>query len=153
MPDGSDRPQGQRVCDVPWHHLNTPQFYEIIWPQIASFIDAALKRDPLERFSVQDVLQQILNGRLRLWVSYDQQKHEFEMAAVTEVIQWPQCRELKIWLGGGKNLKMWKDEFVNMIEGYARAEGCQYLTGGGRIGWTRVVPGWHQVGIEIAKKL
>jgi hypothetical protein len=85
MPDGLDRPQ--RVSDVPWAHLMTPLFHEL--PQVEPFMAAGLRRDALERFTSQDVLQQILLGRLRLWVSYDREPRKFEMGTVTEVIQSP----------------------------------------------------------------
>lgn len=151
MPDGIDRLQ--RVCDVPWSHLVTPLFYDVMWPQIKPFLAAALARDELGRYDIGDLLQEILLGHVRLWVSYDRERHEFEMAVVTQIIRHPQVSECKIWVGGGKNLKKWLNEFMREIEAYARAEDCRYLTGGGRIGWTRVLPGWGQVGIEIAKDL
>jgi hypothetical protein len=151
LPDGSD--QRLRVSDVPWSHLVTPQFHDIIWPQIKPFLVAALARDELGRYDIDDLLQEILLGHVRLWVSYDRERHEFEMAVVTQIVRHPQVSECKVWAGGGKNMKSWLGEFTREIEAYARAEGCRYLTGGGRIGWTRAIPGWRQVGIEIAKEL
>jgi hypothetical protein len=151
MPDGAEF--RQRVCDVPWEHIVSQQLDAVICPQIGPFLAKALKIDPLGRYTTEDVLKQSRMGTLRLWVSYDPERREFEMAATTQIIQSLRVRECKIGIGGGRNMRCWKDEFAHMVEAYARAVGCRYLTGGGRIGWTRAVPGWKQVGIEIAKEL
>lgn len=140
MPDGADR--WRRVCDVPWEHLLRHEFRTVIWPQLVPFIDAALKVDPLGRYRVQDILDYALCGRLRLWVSYDQDLRSFEMVGATEIVQFPACRVCHVWFVGGRNMKAWLGEILSMIEDYARAQGCDHMTSSGRRGWIRATRGW-----------
>jgi hypothetical protein len=140
MPDGPDRLR--RVCDVPWEHLLRNEFHTVIWPQLLPFIDASLATDPLGRYRAQDVLEYLLSGRLRLWVSYDQDSQSFEMAGVTEIIQFPTCRTCHVWFVGGRNMKAWIKEIVSTVKEYARSENCSHMTTAGRRGWIRAA-GWH----------
>lgn len=153
MPDGGER-ASQRVCDVPWAHLITEGFHKVIWPQVEPLLAKALATDELGRYTTQDVLQELMLGRVRLWVSFDRDKSEFEMAAITQVTQWPQCRECRIWLGGGRNMKAWLNDFTRMVEAYARSEFCGYLTGSGSRAWARVAKnGWHADSVNLVKAL
>ena len=144
----------QRVCDVPWRHLLTEGFHKLIWPQIEPMLAKSLAMDELRRYTTQDVLQQIMVGKARLWVSYDREAEKFEMAAVTEILQSPQCRECRVWLIGGTNMKAWLRELDHMIDGYARSEFCSHVTSSGRPGWARAVKnGWRPAGVDFIKTL
>jgi hypothetical protein len=145
MPDGGDFAQ-QRVCDVPIHHL------PVIWPLVEHFIAAALDLDECERFLPIDIYKLLIEGRGRLWVSWDRQTREFEAAAVTEIIQYPRCRECRVWLVGGRNMRAWSQEFQEMVEGYARGAGCDHMASSGRRGAVRVA-GYKQVGFDLIKRL
>src|ERR1700720_2248040 len=128
MPDGSFR--RQRVCDVPLEQLPALRRSRW-WPQIEHFIADALKTHECGRYLPADVYQLLMAGRGRLWVSWDHKAEEFEAAAVTEIIQSPRTRECRVWLLGGKDWDRWRTELRDMIEAYARAEGCQFVTGSG----------------------
>jgi hypothetical protein len=144
VPDGADR--RQRVCDVPYAHLPA------IWPRVEHFIAAALDTDECHRYLPTDVYQLLLARRGRLWVSWDRRAQEFDGAAVTEIIQTPRCRECRVWLLGGKNWDRWRIEMRDMIEAYARADGCQYVTGSGSRGWVRAI-GYQESGVNLVHPL
>ncbi len=144
MPDGGDR--RQRVCDVPLAHLRA------LWPKIEHFVADALATDECGRYWPADVFQLLLAARGRLWVSWDYEAEEFEAAAITEIIQSPRTRECRVWLLAGRDWDRWRIELRDMIEAYARSEGCQYVTGSGSRGWIRAI-GYKENGVNLMHPL
>jgi hypothetical protein len=117
-----------------------------IWPQVRAFIDAALVRTG-GRFLAGDVLDLLLNGKVRLWVSWNDEEKQVDAAIVTEIIQYPRLRELRIWLVGGRNMKAWFADAEALIAEFARDKGCAMMASGGRHGWLRVIGAeWRQTG-------
>lgn len=130
---------------MPRDHLH------FIWPQARPFIGRALARDAAGRYELVDILDLLLAGKGKLWVSWDGKV--VEAAIVTETVDYPRLRELRIWLVGGRNMKAWVVEARDMIEEYARAEGCAIVSGGMRRGWIRIGgPGWHETGVAFEKR-
>lgn len=142
MDGGESRPP--RVCDVPIEHLS------FIWPQARGFLVKVIERDG--RCNPADVLALLLAGKAKLWISWDGEA--VEAAIVTDMIQYPRIKELRIWLVGGRNLRAWATEARDMLEAYARAHGCGVIVGGMRRGWIRIGgPGWHETGTAFEKRL
>ena len=144
MPDGGE--YLQRVCDVPIAHLPA------VWPRIEHFVAKALELDECRRFLPIDVYQLLMAGTGRLWLSCDRGAQEFDAAGVTEIIQYPRCRECLVWFLAGKHMHEWEREMREMVEAYARFEGCGHLATFGRPGWERV-SGFKRVGFELIKRL
>ncbi len=137
-----------RCCDVPIAHV------EALWPQVKPFIVRVLDRDEVGRYRPVDVLRSILDGTTRLWVSWNPDEKAVEAAVVTEIIQFPRVKELRIWIVGGNNMRAWVYEMRDMIEAFARSEGCVVMVGGLRPGWLRIGgPGWVKTGISYEKVL
>ena len=137
-----------RVCDVPIGHLH------FIWPRARGLLVKALDRGGGGRYAPADILALLLAGAARLWVSYDPDKKCIEAAILTQTIQHPQLKELHIWLVGGSNMKAWAEEARDMIEAFARADGCAIISGGLRRGWIRIGgEGWHETGATFEKRL
>ena len=126
----------------------------MIWPQARPFIAAALALDPVGRYALEDVLHGLMNATLRLWISWDDEKQEVEAAGVTEIIQFPRARELRIWLVGGRNMRRWGRPFADLLEQFARDMNCDVVSGGLRRGWIRIAgPGWKETGYTFEKVL
>ena len=131
MLDGSA--QVARVCDVPIAHIH------FIWPKVRTYLDNALKRAGGGRFEIYHILPLLLDGKARLWVSFDRENDKIDGAVVTETIQYPCLKECRVWLVGGENLNAWFDEAAQMIEDFAKADGCACVVSGGRKGWIPLV--------------
>lgn len=136
------------ICDVPI------PFIESIWPQVKPFVVRVLDRDPVGRYQPIDVLQSLLLGTTRLWVSWNEAEQRVEAAVVTEVIQFPRVKEMRIWIVGGDNMKAWVYEVRDMLEAFARDQECAVITGGMRRGWIKIGgPGWVETGTTFEKVL
>ena len=139
------------VCSVPIEHLSA------IWPLARPYIAKALARDASGRYEPQDVLNYLLAGYVRLWVSWNTEEKAVEAAIVTEIKQYPRLRELHIWLIGGRNMNAWAKEGLELVEAYARAHDCVLATGAMRRGWARVglnaTGGCRETGVSLEKRL
>ena len=91
-----------------------------------------------------DVLAMILLGKLTLWANDG-------AAMVTEFIDYPQLRVVNVFLCGGNLGKMWEVE-AEVVEN-AKKQGCKRITGGGRPGWAKVLPGYTPGGYFMHKDI
>lgn len=80
---------------------------------------------------IEDVERMVAEGEAQLWLGQ-------KSAAVTEIVQFPRCKTLHLWLCGG-DLREITEDMLPKAEAFARAEGCTRLTTAGRIGWDRVM--------------
>ena len=136
------------VCTVPIEHLSG------IWPLARPHIARALDRDKAQRYLPNDVLALLLKGSVRLWVSWNEQEKSVEAAMITEIIEYPLLRELKIWLVGGRNMMAWGREARDLFELYGREHGCSIMSGALRKGWLKIGgAGYEQTGIMFEKRL
>lgn len=83
--------------------------------------------------AIEDVERMILEDEAQLWLGE-------KSAAVTEIVQFPKCKTLHLWLCGG-DLREIIDVMLPKAEAFARQEGCTRLTTAGRVGWDRVMKG------------
>jgi hypothetical protein len=91
-----------------------------------------------------DVLVAILSGALTLWADENG-------AVVTEIMNYPQIKVLNMFIVAG-NLGLLESMEPRLIE-YAKQNGCKRITGGGRKGWTRSLPGYSEAGYFMYKDL
>lgn len=91
-----------------------------------------------------DVLAMILAGKLTLWANDG-------AAMVTEFVDYPRLRAVNVFICGGAIEPMWAVE-TQVIED-AKAKGCTRITGGGRKGWTRALPGYEMGGYFMHKDI
>jgi hypothetical protein len=108
----------------------------------------------VRRYEAADILALLLDGKVRLWVSWDPERERVEAAIVTEIIQYPRVRELLVWLVGSDNMKACAREAYDLLEAFARDMGCAVISGRLRRGWIRIGgPGWHEAGSCFEKRL
>lgn len=134
-------------CDVPTPHL------PLVWPLARPHLMRALDREGSGRYLPEDILRALLDAKARLWVAWNARENTIDAAVVTETIDFPRKRELRIWLVGGRNMRGWVKAAEKMLEAFARAEGCAFLTGAMRRGWLRVGTGFRETGITLEKAL
>ena len=102
------------------------------WAQAQPHIEAALAYAG-DTHEIQDIQEACLIGEAHLWTSENS-------AAVTEIIQYPRLRSVRIWLAGG-DLAELRDDIRPRIETYARREGAGRIEIAGRPGWKRALAG------------
>jgi len=92
-----------------------------------------------------DVASMILTGRLQLWPAE-------RGCLVTEIVVYPRCKVLNVFLGGGEI-----DQLADMhgdVIAWAKAQGCTMATIQGRKGWERAFAkyGWKHAHTVLTKE-
>lgn len=141
---------------TPW----TESVLEVIAPdqlmahltEVAPFIKQATDRSN-GRWDVWEVLRCIAIGKMKLWLSRDQ-NGRVECCAVTQLIFYPLKVVCEIPFVGGDSMAHWL-KFEDVIGTWAKAQGATELGGfdcrGGA--WLRVLDGWERQHISIRKVL
>jgi hypothetical protein len=111
------------------------------WPDLWLLLEPAVRRSPDKPAGCSDVEAWLL-ARLRahdaqLWAVHADGK---PLAAVVTAVQTVHGkRRCLLWLIGGARARDWADDFLALVESWARPLGCTALWGSGRRGWARIV--------------
>jgi hypothetical protein len=110
------------------------------WDYVKESLESAFKLDG-GRISIDDVKRLIDNKQMQLWGLHD---GILRAAMVTEIINYPQMRVVRIVAVGGKDMDLWLDELINTIDAWGRENGAQAMEFVGRAGWEKVLSkkGW-----------
>lgn len=121
----------------------------LVWDEVTPLIEKALLHAEGELIP-EDIKKHLDEGDLRLWVALEGQ--EILASMVTEIIEYPRKRIVRVITLAGKNMDMWYD-FLPMIEGYAVKNGCSSLEAWTRKGMTRKLKDWKHSYDIITKDL
>lgn len=102
-----------------------------VWPKVMPFLVEAVKLYA-HRYSIEDILEQLLTQEQSLWVAYDD---EIIGAVAVKIVEFPKGRVLNIDLVGGKQIEDWYKDMNDTLYRYAKDIGCNLITAYGRPGW------------------
>ena len=139
-------PQSGRSCKV---FLLEAEDIHLVWDDVVPLIEKALQHAEGELVP-DDIKKHLDKGDLRLWVALEGK--ETIAAMVTELIQYPRKKIVRVITLAGKNMDMWYD-FLPMIEGYAIRNGCSSLEAWSRKGMARKLKDWKHSYDIITKDL
>ena len=112
-----------------------PEHYEAVWPLIEQYMDGAAEYT-YGRFKTADIYNDLIRGHQQLWIAYDE--GDIYGVVVTELINYPQMRTLVMHFTGGRKLPKWKNEMLQLLQRFAKDNGCSVIESYGRPGWGRV---------------
>ena len=121
----------------------------MVWDEVSPLIEKALLHAEGELVP-EDIKKHLGKGDLRLWVALENK--DIIAAMVTEIIQYPRKKIVRIITLAGKDMSMWYD-FLPMIEGYAIRNNCSSLEAWTRKGMTRKLKDWKHSYDIITKDL
>jgi hypothetical protein len=107
-----------------------------IWPVVSPFIESAWAQAP-GYYRAIDILDRILQDIECLWGVFD---NDLNMVAAftTQVEQYPLSRKLVITCMSGKGVRDWYDQMMEILERFAKDQGCSSIIVRGREGWRRL---------------
>lgn len=123
-----------------------------VWAGVEPLIDAAIKRW-LPLMDTDDVLKSLHKDIMQLWIAYDDEKKKLYGAVVTEILPYPKAKMCNVFLLGGNDIRLWKDEMGAAIEDFAKKENCAFLQAMGREGWHKLFPDMFESATIINKIL
>ena len=138
--------QSGRSCKV---FLLEAEDIDLVWDDVAPLIEKALQHAEGELVP-DDIKKHLDKGDLRLWVALEGK--ETIAAMVTEIIQYPRKKIVRVITLAGRNMDLWYD-FLPMIEGYAIRNDCSSLEAWSRKGMARKLKDWKHSYDIITKDL
>ena len=84
------------------------------------------------RQTVDDILLEIINGSVQLWVADN-------VIFTTRIVDYPQKRMLSVQLCTGYAMESWLKPVLNALEDYAKKMNCAGIEGLGREGWRKIL--------------
>lgn len=110
---------------------------DLVWG-IAEPVLALSQRRIARDVGTEDIYVAILAGEIQLWVVAIEDK--LKAVLVTEVIQHPRSRILKIMHVAGKDMPMWINEALDTMKRFAVDLHCDRVSADARLGWVKHAP-------------
>ncbi len=104
----------------------------------------------LGRFEPVDVLMLVLQGQFKPWLVVE--GDEIFAVMLTAIITYPRSKWCSVFLVAGSRMEEWLMAWTDIVESYAREQGCDKIEGYGRPGWERVT-GARKASVQIVKDL
>ena len=143
LESSSTQPRNCRVA------LVNSEDIELVWDEVIPLVEKALSHAEGELIP-SDIRKHLDTGDLRLWVALEDK--DIIASMVTEIIQYPRKKIVRVITVAGKDMSMWY-EFLPMLEGYAVRNGCSSLEAWTRKGMTRKLKDWKHSYDIITKDL
>jgi len=112
------------------------EYIETVWPQIEEFMDGAAKYT-YGRFNVEDIKEGLFTKPQQLWIAFTDDE-VIKGAVVTQVLTYPRMNTLVMHFTGGIDLKEWKPSMLELLQRFAKENGCAVIESYGREGWSKV---------------
>jgi hypothetical protein len=122
---------------------------DMVWGDVSPLIEKALLHAEGELIP-DDIKKHLDTSELRLWVALENK--DVIASMVTEIVQYPRKKIVRVITLAGKDMSMWYD-FLPMLEGYAIRNGCSSLEAWTRKGMTRKLKDWKHSYDIITKDL
>lgn len=122
----------------------------LLWPQIEKLLAPLLETEG--NYVPADILAYHLRDEMLIFIAWGEPAKEVEAIMVTQTITYPRRKICAVPYIAGKNMDVWKDDFIRLVEDYARRCGCNRMSNMGRLGWVRVA-GYKDVGHLLMKDL
>lgn len=102
-----------------------------VWPAVEGHLKRVVTRE--SGHTLQSVLTALQMAHMQMWIIGD-----FQGVVVTEMQNRPAERVLFTQFLVGHNMKEWIDDLHDLLEAYARHNGCGALEFNGRKGWNKL---------------
>ena len=105
---------------------------------VTDSIDKALKFSG-NHYNLDDVLKQLYDGTAQLWILWNEKKKtKYQGCIVSKILERPNTKSLNLFIVTGQDRKLWQDK-INILEDYAKQQGCSHLETYARPGWSRIL--------------
>ena len=102
-----------------------------VWPRVVPLLEKVVRVQT--GYTVEATRLELMFGELVLWVVGD-----FVAILLTAVQQRHSQKVLWVQFLAGEDMPAWLDDWIVVMENYAKAEGCKAIEFAGRPGWMRL---------------
>ena len=116
---------------VPKDHVND------VWDSVKTFLAPAVKVTN-GRYMLYDVYIAVQTGSMQLWIAFDDDK-EIIGCQITAITDYPSRRVLTSLFTGGKSIRKWRDQMMDVLIHWAEDNQCTGIEGYGKKGWIKML--------------
>lgn len=120
------------------HEINIvpvpPEYVNSVWEDIAPLLEKALNRSNGE-LGLEDVYKCLIEATMQAGLCVVD--HELAAVIVTEIVDYPKKRAVRLILGGGSHLHEWAPALDDAMQARAEEVGADLIEIWGRPGWMR----------------
>lgn len=116
---------------VPVDHIND------VWDSVKHLLAPAVSVTG-GRYMLYDVYVGIHTNKMQLWIAFSDDK-QIVGCEVTTITDYPSRRLLTSLFTGGKSLRLWRDEMMEVLLRWAEDNECTGIEGYGRKGWIKML--------------
>lgn len=113
--------------------LVPPEDIDSVWEPIKHLLDPAVERSN-GRWEMEALYNSLKDFNQHLWLIFDE-FGRIHAAAVTQMVTYPAKSMMVIEFIGGKGVKYWVDDFVTLVEKWAKDNGCKGVEATARFGF------------------
>lgn len=115
--------------------LMTPGDLAVLWPWVTERLDDAPEVWN-KRWTSEALFKLASEDLMQCWVLF---QHKPQLVVFTQIIQYPVCGVLQVFLASGSGLLENLDLIKHTLEAFALANECKVVEIPGRGGWTRTL--------------
>lgn len=119
------------VSLVPVDHVND------VWDSVKSFLSPAVKVTN-GRYMLYDVYVAIQTSKMQLWIAFDDER-KILGCEVTSITDYPSRRILTSLFTGGREIRKWRDQMMDVLIRWAEDNECTGIEGYGKKGWIKML--------------
>lgn len=142
-PEPTSMPSSARVYLVPPHEIQAH------WPLALPFVKRSLEYQ--SDHDDVSVYRNLIAGEMRLWLVYEPGAN-VKAAVITRNVNFPLTRVCLIFGLGGNDMEEWIHFLPEVVEPWAKSQGCNFIELRGRDGWERLL-GWRKTSVVLRKEL
>lgn len=116
---------------VPADHIND------VWDSVKEHLSPAVKVTN-GRYMLYDVYVSLQLNKMQLWIAFDDER-DILGCQVTTVTDYPSRRVLTSLFTGGKMIRAWRDDMMDILVRWAEDNECTGIEGYGREGWIKLL--------------
>ena len=109
---------------------------ENYWPKVQLLLQPAVDRSG-GRASADQTYRLAMNGKVQIWLMYDENTKEIVAAGASELRTYPGRKILNVLLVAGHRMSEWLDKFIDKLKRFAIHNEAKALELYGRTGWIR----------------
>ena len=114
-----------------------PKHVKDVWEAVEKFIAPAVAVTN-GRYMVEDVHVAVKHGDMQLWIAFNDER-DIIGCGVTAISEYPSRRLLTSLFTGGKDLRSWRNEMMQILLRWAEDNQCSGIEGYGREGWIKML--------------
>lgn len=116
-----------------------------VWPTVSASLAAVF--EPVG-YTEGHVINELFQRHMQLWVAD-------EFACITEISVLPRWKVCTVLFLAGHGVTRWFDDLMDVLEAWARENGCKYTACHGRPGWKKLggARGYDVVATSLRKQL